>query len=395
MDYCQRLGERKITESNKRIIKNYIDLCKCEGIKDRRLEKYEYILSKFAEKIGMDINKVSEEDLVKFMLWLSSAVSDKTKKPLLENTKISFKIIISTFLGKTQFEDGIPKKLKRLLKRPKFKNNISPQDLFSYEDIQKILDQTQSIRRKAMISTLSEGALRPHELLSLRVGDVEFTDWGCRINIPKSKTVKRPIPLFYSAPLLAQYLNTHPQRTTALSPLWLNDQGKPMKQEGLGKTLKELSVKAGFGKKRIYSYLLRHSQLTEDAKHLKGPELQKKAGWKSGAMADTYIHLNDSDLEDKMKELHGIKKVEKETLKTPQNCPRCKQQVTSEARYCPFCGLCVDKKMTYDELKKEEALREFQATKISEDAIARAVKKQLDELLDSKKVTLEDLKNLV
>jgi len=347
MDIYERLRKRKISESNKKIIEQFIKNRKSEGIRERRLSKYEYILSVFAGVVKKDISKVGEEDLRKFSIWL-------LEQKLSENTKITFKIVLKTFFRNFVFNGELPKKFKEILKAKRITNNLTPQDLWSMEDIQKLLDQTQNIRRKAMIMVLFEGGLRAGELLSLRVGDIEFTDWGCRIFIPKSKTKTRSLPLFNAAPLLSLYLKTHPKREDKGSPLWLNDKGEPMKYPALRKMLNELKKKAGFQNRRIYPHLIRHSRLTILSQQLKSAELKEFAGWSSIKMVDTYSHLNCENVEEKLLEQQGIKVESRKKIYNLVKCQRCGQLNEYGAKYCSFCGLALSSEVIKDlELIKE------------------------------------------
>jgi len=373
MDIYERLRKRKISESNKRVIKQFIKNRESEGIQERRLSKYEYMLSVFAGVVKKDISKVGEKDLRKFTTWL-------LEQKLSENTKITFKIVIKTFFRNFVFGGELPKKFREILKAKRITNNLTPQDLWSMEDIQKLLNQTQNIRRKAMIMVLFDGGLRAGELLSLRVGDIEFTNWGCRIFVPESKTKTRSLPLFNSAPLLSQYLRTHPKREDKTISLWLNDKGKPMKYPALRKMLNDLKDKAGFQNKRIFAHLLRHSKLTVLSQQLKSAELKEFAGWTSIKMVDTYSHLNCENVEEKLLEQQGIKIKSKKEIYNPIKCPRCNQQNEYNAKYCNSCGLILGK-TAIEEVKKIETLDNLSTEALKKENVREAFKEAIKELI--------------
>jgi len=66
-------------------------------------------------------------------------------------------------------------------------------------------------RDKAFIAVLYEGGFRIGEILSAKVGDVEFDENGARLKV-HGKTGSRTVRLITSVPLLARLLEEHPFR---------------------------------------------------------------------------------------------------------------------------------------------------------------------------------------
>lgn len=72
-----------------------------------------------------------------------------------------------------------------------------------------------------------------------------------------------------------------------------------------------------FLKRKVYPHLLRHTGLTEMAKHLTEFQLKQMAGWTMySKQASRYVHLSNEDLENKILELHNIKHPKKEEKPT-------------------------------------------------------------------------------
>ena len=369
MDVFALLRKRDISEDNKRIIEDFLKYKKASGLSVRRLTRIEYVLSTFAKVIEKKITEINQEDLIKFNEWLEN-------QDYSENTLITFRVILKNFFRSYVFDGNLPKWITELLKTKSWVNNLTPQDILKPEEIEKMLNATQSIRRKCILAVGYEGALRPMELLSLKVGDVEFTEWGVRLFVRKSKTKQRTIPLLMSAPLLAQYLRTHPKREDPQAPLWLNDKGKAITKHGLVKLLKDLSKKAGI-KKRIYPYILRHSRLTYLTTILKPSEIKRIAGWSNIRRLDTYEHLSSTDIEDALLKKYGIKKQE-EPEKPYVVCPRCNCKNEPSAKYCYSCGLC----LSDEEIFESEKYLEIGKKVLLKEHIRQIIKEELKKMLE-------------
>ena len=375
MDVFVLVEKRDISEENKKIIKDFLKYKKASGISANRLARIEHVLYSFAKVVGKRITEITQEDLIRFNEWLES-------QDYSENSKITFKIILKNFFRSYVFDGDLPRWISELMKSKQWKNNLSPQDLLKMEEIEKMLNATQSIRRKAILMTGYEGALRPHELLSLKVGDIEFTEWGARLFVRKSKTKERIIPLLMSAPLLAQYLRTHPKREDPKAPLWLNDKGEVITKRGFVKLLQDLAKKAGI-KKRVYPYLLRHSRLTHLTTILKPSEIKRIAGWSNIRRLDTYEHLSSTDIEDALLKKYGIKKQE-EPEKPYVVCPRCNCKNEPSAKYCYSCGLC----LSDEEIFESEKYLEIGKKVLLKEHIRRIIKEEIRKMLEKGEIKL-------
>ena len=90
-----------------------------------------------------------------------------------------------------------PKKIK--IEQRYFNKN----ELVSRDDLNLLLENV-SPKLKTLIMVLYEGALRKGELLDIRLRDIVFSDKFAEIEIRKSKTKKRRIPLIESVPYLRE-----------------------------------------------------------------------------------------------------------------------------------------------------------------------------------------------
>lgn len=68
-----------------------------------------------------------------------------------------------------------------------------------------------NLRDRDMLSVGFEAGLRASELLMLDVGEVSFNDIGAKIMVRQGKTGSIRVRLIFSAPILAQFVVTHPK----------------------------------------------------------------------------------------------------------------------------------------------------------------------------------------
>jgi len=79
-------------------------------------------------------------------------------------------------------------------------------------------------------------------------------------------------------------------------------------------------------------------------------------GWVQGSdTASVYVHLSGRDLDNALLRLNGIKVKDerKDEQIKPLVCPRCKANNSPDAKFCSYCGLCLDPKtaIRIDELR--------------------------------------------
>ncbi len=168
-------------------------------------------------------------------------------------------------------------------------------------------------RDRALIHVLFEGALRPGELLSMRVGGVELKRNYCLITVSSKTSIKR-IPLVASMQRLLDWLRIHLCRDDTDAPLWCslatNYVGEPFSYRHFRLIIKKIAGKAGL-KRGVWPYLFRHATLTKMAKVLTEAQLEKFAGWAHGSkMAARYVHFSARDVEETILALYGIGKDE-------------------------------------------------------------------------------------
>jgi len=147
-------------------------------------------------------------------------------------------------------------------------NRVKPESLLTADDVKAMMMRAENKRDRALVSVLFEAALRPGELLGMKVGSVEFKENYCIITVNGKTGVKR-IPIVASYRPLLEWLEEHPKKDEIEAPLWAslsnNSKAEGISYYYLRKLLRRLAEKAGL-KKDVWPYLLRHSCLTLLAK---------------------------------------------------------------------------------------------------------------------------------
>ena len=238
-----------------------------------------------------------------------------------------------------------PKKLK--IEQRYFNKN----ELISRDDLNLLLENV-SPKLKALIMVLYEGALRKGELLNIKLRDIVFSDKFAEIEIRKSKTKKRRIPLIESIPYLREWIKEIGIKE--------DDNVFQYKYESsLNSTFNSINT---YMKKRhpnkwkhdkLYPHLFRHSRLTELAASGYSNEalIKKFAGWEAGSnMAAVYFHLDDADVKNMLLIENGLEKFEKKTTKKFQSiiCPTCSVENGQQNYFCWNCNNVLDKKKSLE-----------------------------------------------
>ncbi len=212
--------------------------------------------------------------------------------------------------------------------------------ILTLEEVKALIKSAGRPKSKAIVALLYEGALRIGELRSLRIKDLEFTEYGFKIRV-SGKTGERVIPLIYSAPYLRVWLQMHPDPRNPNAPLFPSKGLEPISEGAIYSVVTRAAERAGI-KKKIHPHMLRHTRLTELAKYLTEQELKVFSGWtKDSRMASIYVHLSGRDVEEAiLRRVHGVdvRREELDQPLKPEVCPNCGYINPADAEFCMRCG---------------------------------------------------------
>jgi integrase len=364
-DYEQRLVRyrRSIkTLKNGELALKFLDHLGALGLSTARVAKYASHIPVLLRVIDFDLKEAAREDVERVVAWINS-------RPHKEWTKHDKKLTLRKLVqyakcGRCDRETPLPPEVSWIRLTVKEKDaRTTPESLLTPEDFKAIVNATRNRRDRAMVYVLFEAALRPGELLTMRVDSVEFKDDYCLITGNGKTGIKR-IPLVVSCRPLLEWLQEHPERANPNAPLWCslatNYDGSRLSYKHFRLLIKRLARLAGL-KKDVWPYLYRHTRLAAMAKVFTEPRLEQFAGWTYGSkMTRRYVHFSARDLEDAMLELHGIKEPDKNGgLARIVECPRCRNSNPSSEVRCSFCGFILDRRLA-EEMDQRTAERDME-----------------------------------
>ena len=324
------------------------------GLSLARVTKYSAHLRTLLKVINFQPKTATKRDVEKTVAWIQSQnYRDWTKKDL--------KIVLKKFVqygkrGRCDKNTPVPKEVAWIPLTVRNQTTVTAEDLLTPEQIQNLLKNTGNQRDYAMLYALFEGALRPGELLTMRVGSVEFQDGYCLLSV-RGKTGHRRVTVVLAYRPLLDWLNQHPYRTDPNAPLWVslstNRNKKPLHYGTFRNIVKDSAKKAKITK-RVWAYLFRHTYLTTLAKRFTEAQLKGFAGWtQSSKMAGRYVHLSGRDNENAVLVMHNLKTPETNGNLTLKLCPNCGEKNEPTIIRCAKCGLVLDQKVAM-ELRNEE-----------------------------------------
>ncbi|MBI1662395.1 MAG: site-specific integrase [Nitrosopumilus sp.] len=227
--------------------------------------------------------------------------------------------------------------------RDKFQK-IQPKDLLTDDELLRLIQAVKTVggqyvkRNIAIVFVMLEGAYRPGELFNIQIDGIEFESDFVRVSTT-GKTGPKSLTLVASYEPLKEWLAEHPKSNDVNSYLLYsdNDDGL-MNYLSFLDLLSKATQKAKI-KKRVWPYLFRHTALTEYSKKL-GNIVKIYGNWSMHSNAlSTYEHLANSDQEDAILTLHGLKNTtEQESILFSKLCSSCKTRNSPDKSHCKHCG---------------------------------------------------------
>ena len=373
-----------IPSYNKDTTKEYANFMKARGLASRTISKNLYCLSVFLKAIdNKKMLALTKRDMENaFALIEGSKYSDKTK----QNIKVTIKSLYKHFLGDDlRYPDQVLW-IKTTLKSSK---RMLPEDILTEDEIEKMVESANNLRDKAIIALLFDAGIRIGELVTLRLKDINLNSEPAHITV-NGKTGMRQIPLFFSVPYLANYINT--QKKLGPTDTLTHGEGswsvikKRVDYGAIRMMLKRTAIAAGI-KKRIYPHLFRHSRASNYANKLTEQQLKVFFGW-SGAsrMAATYVHLSGRDIDNAVLEANGVKqesKTEEPHLRI-KNCPRCQLPNEMTSIYCTRCGTALDIDMAMKLVQSEANMKNMLIESLSDPSVLKQLLPVIKEVLKEK-----------
>jgi hypothetical protein len=245
------------------------------------------------------------------------------------------------------------------LKSRASKSHVTRADLYTSDEIERMMQGSGQTRDRAIIAVLYETAFRAFELLSIRFEDIRAGQDMWWLSVKGKRSIIREVPIRYSIATLQAWLDVHP---TGKGHVFASTKFpyKVLKYRSLRSLLIKIQKRTDVRVRRCPVHLFRHTRLTELATRLHEAELRLFAGWEPGsAMPRTYVHLAGEDLNASFRRMYDLApEAQREKMKMEGvMCPRCKTLNGPAARFCMNCSLVLDDQ-TMMQLQHDESMRD-------------------------------------
>jgi len=246
--------------------------------------------------VDKDLDEFTKKDLEDYLLYLKQYSMSTAK------TRWYSVVKLFRFLEKEDLCRDI---------RPNFeqKGTKLPEDMLSIDEVQRMIREAYSLRDKALISVLYESGTRIGELLSMRIKNVKFDEYG-GVLIVNGKTGMRRVRIVQSVKELKDWLYYHPFGTDPEAFVWANKQNlrAHVGYMAVLTMLRKVAKRCGM-RKKIHPHLFRHSRATHLANKLTESQMRVYFGWTGGSrMAAIYVHLSGRDVDKAILELNGVER---------------------------------------------------------------------------------------
>ncbi|MFZ3170333.1 MAG: tyrosine-type recombinase/integrase [Candidatus Methanoperedens sp.] len=258
------------------MLNKFFEWQKSNGLKDSTITNYRMYLTPM--NLFKSIDDWTNDDAIKYILQLQ-----KTSKP---STVEAAKIIMKVYFKWLQKMEVIAN-----IKIKNIKNNLKREDILTIEDVEKLIETTDSYMYKALIALLFESGGRIGEILKIRAKDIQETDQGMIISVPQFKTGNDYRRIL--CPFSAQYIRNYISYSAVNKSDILFDLSEPAVWRFLKKIGKNSEID-----KPVSAHKFRHAQACDMV--VRGYQesiIRKKLGWTGDSrMIGRYTHLADEDV---------------------------------------------------------------------------------------------------
>ncbi|HJJ32178.1 MAG TPA: site-specific integrase [Methanocorpusculum sp.] len=311
-----------------------------------------YYLAQSRIKTGVSLKRTKPGTEPKPLTQNSRAVLYRTLKRFFRvlnergETKVSIKAINDTILERMNTETK------------------TTDDVYSAEEIERLIDAAKSLRYKAYIATLYETGGRSIEIANLKWKDINVQQWGIEVRLTDTKTDKfRYVPITTYSKYLIDWRNNYaPGNPDPNNFVFVTPSGRPLRYASVSKALKEIAERAGIDKP-VTLHRFRHSRITHMLQEGMSETVAKKAYWGNlrTPMIATYGHLTNQDVRDAVLGISGVEVPgqKKAAAPKPVTCPKCNRIYPPGTQYCSECGTGLTKEAIKAQQSKEEKIEKL------------------------------------
>lgn len=260
---------------------------KLRGFSPLTARNYSFFVQKMLNRVGKNAVDLTEDDA---KMYLAEMFDTKSKNTIML-AAAALKFYYSEILGKEMGNIKIPKKDKTL------------PEVLSKDEVKKLIESTDNVKSRLIVSLLYSSGLRVSELVNLKVSDLnldENTGWVRRGKGSKDRLFAVSQNL---AEEIREYLKERPNQ-------YLFSKDKPLTTRNIQKIIKGTKQRAGITKK-VTPHTLRHSFAT----HLleQGTDIriiQSMLGHSSLSTTQVYTHVSNEQIKKVANPLDGLKALE-------------------------------------------------------------------------------------
>ena len=318
---------------NSELILRFANGCLAEGLGSWRVHKYIYNATTIARWAGKDLRSLTDGEL-------KSLVGEIAIHPnYSDNTKRDFRVAVKKLFGWMAAVGESSLDITWIRSGRGANRVVIPSNLFTEEDIPRVLAACQTDQERALVSFLYDTGCTAGELLNITLHDVEVCDGYARVRLD-GKTGQRIGYSLWSFPELCVWLESHPHRGGPDGPLWVNPRtDEPMLYDHCRLLLQRIKERSGLTK-AMYPHAFRHARATQLASVLTEAQMCLFFGWQLGSkMPRVYVHMSGRDLEKHLLQQFGSKGDDRAARTgVIRPCHGCGASLGMRSRFCSECG---------------------------------------------------------
>jgi integrase/recombinase XerD len=333
----ERLNREDIPDDAKARIREFAGEIAAQGFSVPRQYFYMVRLRLVARMLGRRFLSPTREDIRDTLFRLTMA-------GYAPSTFCDIKAVIKRFYRWHLRERSASDDIVGWINIAKGRERRYPQAIISSDEFNRMLRACRTVRDRALISLLYDSGCRISEILTLRVRDVTFDEYGTTI-VVTGKTGTRRVRLFgTSVTHLKRWISAKHPKDGGDSFVFndgkgLNGGHGPMRYHQALQVVRRAARNAGIGR-TVNPHLFRHTRATLLAQHIPEAPLEIQMGWVHGSsMTRVYVHISEADMDRIILGAYGISVKEgRQTLEIPvARCIGCGEFNPLKAKYCWKC----------------------------------------------------------
>ena len=298
----ERLGTESIPDGAKQRIRDFVLEGAALGLSPARQYHYLLRLRLLAKAMGEHFLSPTREDIRDYLFHLTTVGYSP-------NTVRDIKSVIKRFYRWHFADQDKANHVVGWIRPLRSVRYDKPDCIITADEFDRMMKVCRTLRDRALISLLYDSGCRISEILTLKVKDVTFDEYGA-ILIVSGKTGTRRVRLFgTSVPFLRKWVEGRRVKQGTDAFVFANPRDcnrSPMHYHQALQVVRRAAARAGIVKK-VNPHLFRHTRATLLAEHIADAPLEIQMGWVHGSsMTRTYVHLSGKDMDRIILRAYGV-----------------------------------------------------------------------------------------